>query len=802
VIEDGCLSPPLRVVPKTEETSEQEPGPESKPRLELGLEPEFSGDALTSEQLQELDSISAGTKDSTVLEIRPALTKTQRTSFHREFIRNGHTALDSKTETGGSDDCTRIFVFQRGARSVAQQQQRGEQHSPGSDAPTTAKKREKRQAVVQRWDASKPDYLHFTLCKNLMGTDEALELLSKKLGVLPSRFSVSGSKDRYAITAQRACVWRVEAEKLHAYVAEMESRKAAGLPVQVMISDVAPAARPLGLGALTGNLFCVTLRSPLSPLSSSSSSLEEVQALTQTLQTQQKQQQQQQQQGASEGVPFLNLFGPQRFGTPLPVNVAVGQAVLQGNYRKAVLLLLLCPGSNAEVTLGSLSLPLLSQWLAEAEMGEGGAERCKHFPLEDRWEQYAQELVASINSGVHSNTLNPTTADNLLRRLDFLSALVSDDSTRLVDSPTPRALPFAQRKLCDNILAQLATAVKAREKKEKEKEGVVEGPLSALQCVDFKKCFQQSLPRNLRQLFVNAYQSEIFNSQARDIFLERIVGEGEDGGGIRSTESVSESLTRVLSAQAQQAQARAGDVVLLDRDGRALTAWDVSLKNVTLVANAVPLFEAVHCDSGELKRLKSGKRQGFVHIVTKEEEHSGAYTLDNVVGVLPGHHTEGMGLHNVAASRINADGCRVLLTGEHDDSVFRLPGAYRHVISRARNFRVVRASVGDDGGDDDAAVGDHRSSDTDEEILPVHGFSDRAEAMMADGTLAQLVRTLRSLRSVMKASKKGGDNGNYQSKGEGDEGGAAVDLLFSLCSSSYATTFTSCLLGTTKAVMG
>ena len=91
----------------------------------------------------------------------------------------------------------------------------------------------------------------------------------------------------------------------------------------MLVRDVCIATSPLHLGDLSGNFFAITLRKE--PGSSTQNNLQLNEKLTandiisniQNIAT----------------YPFMNIFGVQRFGAPLPSNPEVGKRLLSSDYR-------------------------------------------------------------------------------------------------------------------------------------------------------------------------------------------------------------------------------------------------------------------------------------------------------------------------------------------------------------------------------------------------------------------------------------------------------------------------------------
>ncbi|MBU4407032.1 MAG: tRNA pseudouridine(13) synthase TruD, partial [Candidatus Altiarchaeota archaeon] len=58
------------------------------------------------------------------------------------------------------------------------------------------------------------EFLHFTLQKNNWDTMRAMKEISKRLGVSRNRLSFAGTKDKRAVTVQRASAWNIKEEDL------------------------------------------------------------------------------------------------------------------------------------------------------------------------------------------------------------------------------------------------------------------------------------------------------------------------------------------------------------------------------------------------------------------------------------------------------------------------------------------------------------------------------------------------------------------------------------------------------------
>ena len=162
------------------------------------------------------------------------------------------------------------------------------------------------------------DYLHFTLYKENKDTLEVISYVAKQLHVRPNAFQFAGNKDRRAVTAQKASVYRIFPDRLSRLSKNMRSAK---------LGDFEFRRHQLVLGELQGNAFCITLRD---------CKIEDVQTLDEDACLKE----------ISERVclslqnlsekGFLNYFGLQRFGSFATRTDEVGMKLLQGDLKGAV----------------------------------------------------------------------------------------------------------------------------------------------------------------------------------------------------------------------------------------------------------------------------------------------------------------------------------------------------------------------------------------------------------------------------------------------------------------------------------
>ena len=135
-----------------------------------------------------------------------ALTKEGRTKFHLN-IRKIFPTVDSKTEMNKEIENTYILIYPKGAKSLVNptdnvysdnmgDSRGGRGGGGGSDRDRDRDRGGRKEIVVQRWDRSKADYLHFTVIKCMLSTSEMMDKLAKMTSMLPTRFEFCGSKDK------------------------------------------------------------------------------------------------------------------------------------------------------------------------------------------------------------------------------------------------------------------------------------------------------------------------------------------------------------------------------------------------------------------------------------------------------------------------------------------------------------------------------------------------------------------------------------------------------------------------------
>ncbi|EPS25140.1 hypothetical protein POX_c03542 [Penicillium oxalicum] len=202
--------------------------------------------------------------------------------------------------------------------------------SEGNLAITAASNRFKRKAQGHRggggrgsgggrtnWEELGGPYLHFTIYKENKDTMEVISYMARTMKMNPKAFQFAGTKDRRGVTAQRACVLRVQAERLanmnkslrNAHVGDFEYRK-----------------HGLELGDLGGNEFVITLRDCEFPGVDMQDPAAAVSKASELVGTSLKN---------LHDRGYFNYYGLQRFGTFSTRTDTIGVKMLQDDFKGA-----------------------------------------------------------------------------------------------------------------------------------------------------------------------------------------------------------------------------------------------------------------------------------------------------------------------------------------------------------------------------------------------------------------------------------------------------------------------------------
>ncbi|KAL4915529.1 pseudouridine synthase [Aspergillus aurantiobrunneus] len=101
------------------------------------------------------------------------------------------------------------------------------------------------------WDELGGPYLHFTIYKENKDTMEVISFIARQLKMNPKSFQFAGTKDRRGVTVQRACAFRLHADRLAKCNRTLRN---------AVVGDFEYQPQGLELGDLFGNEFVVTLR--------------------------------------------------------------------------------------------------------------------------------------------------------------------------------------------------------------------------------------------------------------------------------------------------------------------------------------------------------------------------------------------------------------------------------------------------------------------------------------------------------------------------------------------------------------
>ncbi|XP_022642412.1 multisubstrate pseudouridine synthase 7 isoform X2 [Vigna radiata var. radiata] len=157
----------------------------------------------------------------------------------------------------------------------------------------------------ENWPENVGKFLRFHIYKENKDTHEALGVIGNMLGIQPKSFGFAGTKDKRAVTTQRVTVYKQRASRL----ASLNKRL-----FGIKLGDFCYVKEGLCLGQLMGNRFTITLRGIVSDSEDIIKTSAE----------------------ALGRLGFINYFGLQRFGSgSLPTHL-IGGALLRGEWKLAV----------------------------------------------------------------------------------------------------------------------------------------------------------------------------------------------------------------------------------------------------------------------------------------------------------------------------------------------------------------------------------------------------------------------------------------------------------------------------------
>ena len=198
--------------------------------------------------------------------------------------------------------------------------------------------------------ASKQRFLLCVLVKRNWDTFVAVKNVAEQLGIDQARIQIAGIKDAKAVTAQHLTIENVTMEELEKiYVKDIEVR-----PIGYFRDE-------LSSFYLLGNKFTITMKS----VKHKTATIEK--RLSQTVQEFQ----------AVGGIP--NFFGHQRFGTTRAITHLVGRAIVNGDFREAMMLFLAKPSPHEH--------PESRQARQELESKQDFAKASQNYPRQLRFER-------------------------------------------------------------------------------------------------------------------------------------------------------------------------------------------------------------------------------------------------------------------------------------------------------------------------------------------------------------------------------------------------------------------------------
>ncbi|KAI9368429.1 pseudouridine synthase [Aspergillus egyptiacus] len=251
-------------------------------------------------------------------------------SLHRKALANPKTKPSDLGRIGTvvvSDRDERIKIHQAIRRIFSSQLESSTDHDGTmviSAAPNRGKRNNQgggrgagRERVRVNWDELGGSFLHFTIYKENKDTMEVLSFLARQLKMSPKSFQFAGTKDRRGVTVQRACAYRVTADRMAKLNKTLRN---------AVLGDFEYRPHGLELGDLYGNEFVVTLRDCEIPgvnLEDGESAVAKATELTTSALKNLHQR------------GYFNYYGLQRFGTFATRTDMVGVKILQDDYKGA-----------------------------------------------------------------------------------------------------------------------------------------------------------------------------------------------------------------------------------------------------------------------------------------------------------------------------------------------------------------------------------------------------------------------------------------------------------------------------------
>ncbi|KAJ6353906.1 hypothetical protein OIU76_002846 [Salix suchowensis] len=307
VVQLTCLEPPPQMVEETKEcevkVSDEKMSESKSYEAEIELFRSLAGDS-DAEKLESLisqvDSRTGSEDSASHIVLSPDSDKAHRTAVHNFFKQNFKFLVTDTTDgPDASSKCIRVRLDSGGhknnGRNSKKRKERGEKpfDSRGSS----------------NWPEHLGKFLRFHLYKENKDTQESLGIIGKMLGIQSKSFGFAGTKDKRAVSTQRVTVFKQQASRL----AALNDRL-----IGIKVGNFCHVKEGLLLGKLLGNRFTVTLRGVIAD------SEDTIKAAADSL--------------GRHG--FINYFGLQRFGTGSVPTHLIGAALLRGEWKTAVSMIL------------------------------------------------------------------------------------------------------------------------------------------------------------------------------------------------------------------------------------------------------------------------------------------------------------------------------------------------------------------------------------------------------------------------------------------------------------------------------
>lgn len=258
-------------------------------------------DAEKLKKIIDIFSSGVGSSEESIV-LSPSSDKSHRTAVHN-FFKERMTFLVTDTVDGpdSSSKCIRVRL-NSGRNNGKGRGRDSRKRKDRDDKPYDSR-------GSDSWPENMGKFLRFHLCKENKDTQEALGLLAKMLGIKPRSFGFSGTKDKRSVSTQRVTVFKQRASKLAALNEKL---------IGIKVGNFCHVNEGLVLGQLQGNRFTITLRSI------NAENEDVIRAAATAL--------------GMNG--FINYFGLQRFGSSSIATHLIGAALLRGDWKAAVSMVL------------------------------------------------------------------------------------------------------------------------------------------------------------------------------------------------------------------------------------------------------------------------------------------------------------------------------------------------------------------------------------------------------------------------------------------------------------------------------